>query len=293
MCLILKFKVFLLVMVLVLFFVLVFSGGVVLILKKQVDVEVKDICECLFGDCCVEFEYYVQIVMGSIQVEYDCLVNGDLNVCVEVIVCLLKIKYGKDGYIFGYDFQVVCLFCGDSLVDVGKSFCDCCDFSGVYFNCELVEVGCNGSYYVIYILLLLGNESVMVFKLFYILYLLKWDMVIGLVINFDGVEVQLVEIKQDIDECIGILIVSIVGIVGVFLVVLLVIGLVVVNVMLWLLYQICQNFDDIVVGEGDLICCLLVISYDELGELVGFFNCFVEKIYGLVWQIVGMIGDFK
>ncbi|MGA4814589.1 hypothetical protein ACPA9J_00610 [Pseudomonas aeruginosa] len=37
----------------------------------------------------------------------------------------------------------------------------------------------------------------------YTLYLPKWDMVIGSAINPDGVEAQLVEIKQDIDERIG------------------------------------------------------------------------------------------
>ncbi len=62
--------------------------------------------------------------MGSIQAEYDRSANGDLNARAEAIARLSKIKYGKDGYIFGYDSQVVRLFRGDSPVDVGKSFRD-------------------------------------------------------------------------------------------------------------------------------------------------------------------------
>ena len=54
----------------------------------------------------------------------------------------------------------------------------------------------------------------MVPKLSYTLYLPKWDMVIGSAINLDGVEAQLVEIKQAIDERIGTLIASIVAIAG-------------------------------------------------------------------------------
>ena len=289
----LKSKVLLLAMVPVLLFALVLSGGAVLILKKQADAEVKDTRERLLGDRRAELEHYVQIAMGSIQAEYDRSANGDLNARAEAIARLSKIKYGKDGYIFGYDSQVVRLFRGDSPVDVGKSFRDRRDPSGVYLNRELVEAGRNGSHYVTYTSPLPGNESVMVPKLSYTLYLPKWDMVIGSAINLDGVEAQLVEIKQDIDERIGTLIASIVGIAGVLLVVLLVIGLAVANAMLRPLHQIRQNLDDIAAGEGDLTRRLPVTSYDELGELAGSFNRFVEKIHGLVRQIAGMTGDLK
>ncbi|MBG4120534.1 cache domain-containing protein [Pseudomonas aeruginosa] len=289
----LKSKVLLLAMVPVLLFALVLSGGAVLILKKQADAEVKDTRERLLGDRRAELEHYVQIAMGSIQAEYDRSANGDLNARAEAIARLSKIKYGKDGYIFGYDSQVVRLFRGDSPVDVGKSFRDRRDPSGVYLNRELVEAGRNGSHYVTYTSPLPGNESVMVPKLSYTLYLPKWDMVIGSAINLDGVEAQLVEIKQDIDERIGTLIASIVGIAGVLLVVLLVIGLAVANAMLRPLHQIRQNLDDIAAGEGDLTRRLPVTSHDELGELAGSFNRCVEKIHGLVRQIAGMTGDLK
>ncbi len=140
----LKSKVLLLAMVPVLLFALVLSGGAVLILKKQADAEVKDTRERLLGDRRAELEHYVQIAMGSIQAEYDRSANGDLNARAEAIARLSKIKYGKDGYIFGYDSQVVRLFRGDSPVDVGKSFRDRRDPSGVYLNRELVEAGRNG-----------------------------------------------------------------------------------------------------------------------------------------------------
>ena len=283
----LKSKVLLLAMVPVLLFALVLSGGAVLILKKQADAEVKDTRERLLGDRRAELEHYVQIAMGSIQAEYDRSANGDLNARAEAIARLSKIKYGKDGYIFGYDSQVVRLFRGDSPVDVGKSFRDRRDPSGVYLNRELVEAGRNGSHYVTYTSPLPGNESVMVPKLSYTLYLPKWDMVIGSAINLDGVEAQLVEIKQDIDERIGTLIASIVGIAGVLLVVLLVIGLAVANAMLRPLHQIRQNLDDIAAGEGDLTRRLPVTSHDELGELAGSFNRFVERIHESIREVAG------
>ncbi len=48
------------------------------------------------------------------------------------------------------------------------------------------------------------------------------------------------------------------------------------------------NLDDIAAGEGDLTVALNITSQDELGELAGSFNRFVDKVHGLVRQIVEM-----
>jgi methyl-accepting chemotaxis protein len=48
------------------------------------------------------------------------------------------------------------------------------------------------------------------------------------------------------------------------------------------------NLDDIAAGEGDLTRRLAITSQDELGELAGSFNRFVDKIHGLVRQITDM-----
>ena len=55
--------------------------------------------------------------------------------------------------------------------------------------------------------------------------------------------------------------------------------------------QIKVNLDDIAAGEGDLTRRLPVTSQDELGQLAGAFNRFVEKVHGLVRQIVEMAGQ--
>lgn len=63
------------------------------------------------------------------------------------------------------------------------------------------------------------------------------------------------------------------------------------NVFLRPLQQIKANLDDIAAGEGDLTRRLPVTSQDELGQLAGAFNRFVEKVHGLVRQIVEMTGQ--
>ena len=63
------------------------------------------------------------------------------------------------------------------------------------------------------------------------------------------------------------------------------------NAFLRPLQHIKANLDDIAAGEGDLTRRLPVTSQDELGQLAGAFNRFVEKVHGLVRQIVEMTGQ--
>ncbi|WP_323166809.1 HAMP domain-containing protein, partial [Pseudomonas bubulae] len=60
------------------------------------------------------------------------------------------------------------------------------------------------------------------------------------------------------------------------------------NTILRPLHLMKANLDDIAAGEGDLTRRLAITSQDELGELAGAFNRFVDKIHGLVRQITEM-----
>ena len=222
---------------------------------------------------------------------YDGAAQGDMASRGQAIAILSKIKYGADGYFFGHDSNVVRLFRGDSPVDVGKSLADRRDPNGVYINRELVNVAKNNSYFVNYSSPLPGNESVMVPKLAYSYYLPKWDMALGTALNLDGIEAQVAEVQAEIDRRIGTIITSIVVVAAVLLLVFGVIGVWLGNAFLRPLQQIKANLDDIAAGEGDLTRRLPVNSHDELGQLAGSFNRFVEKVHSLVRQIVEMTGQ--
>jgi methyl-accepting chemotaxis protein len=49
--------------------------------------------------------------------------------------------------------------------------------------------------------------------------------------------------------------------------------------------RIASGIDDIAQGEGDLTARLEVTRQDEVGELAGGFNLFVEKLHGMITQI--------
>jgi len=125
----------------------------------------------------------------------------------------------------------------------------------------------------------------------YSYYLPKWDMALGTAINLDGVEAQIQQVQDEIDQRINTIITSIIVIASVLLLVFGIVGVVLSNTFLRPLQQIKDNLDDIAAGEGDLTRRLPINNDDELGQLAGSFNRFVEKIHGLVKQIADMTGQ--
>ncbi|RRV27732.1 methyl-accepting chemotaxis protein [Pseudomonas sp. o96-267] len=287
----LKAKVILLALVPVILFALVLSGTAARVLQSLAADEVAETRERLLQEKRSELEHYIQIALGSVKGLYDGAAQGDMASREQAITILSKIKYGADGYFFGHDSNVVRLFRGDSPVDVGKSLVDRRDSNGVYINRELVNVAKNNTYFVNYSSPLPGNESVMVPKLAYSYYMPKWDMALGTALNLDGIEAGISEVQEDIDQRIDTIITSIVVVAAILLLVFGVIGVWLGNAFLRPLQQIKANLDDIAAGEGDLTRRLPVTSDDELGQLAGSFNRFVEKVHGLVRQIVEMTGQ--
>ncbi len=287
----LKMKVVLLALVPVVLFALVLSGAAAKVLQNLAAQEVEETRERLLEESRSELQHYVQIALGSVQALYDGAAQGDMASREQAIAVLSKIKFGKDGYFFGHDSNVVRLFRGDSPVDVGKSLADRRDPNGVYINRELVNVAKNNSYYVNYSSPLPTDDSVLVPKMAYSYYLPKWDMALGTAINLDGVEAQIAKVQVEIDQRISTIITSILVIAAVLLVVFGIVGVVLSNTFLRPLQQIKNNLDDIAAGEGDLTRRLPINGDDELGQLAGSFNRFVEKIHGLVRQIVDMTGQ--
>ena len=289
----LKTKVLLLALVPIILFALILSGAAAKVLLSLATDEVRETRERLMEESHKELQHYMQIALGAVQVLYDQAEQGDTSSREQAITILSKIKYGKDGYFFAHDSNVVRLFRGDSPVDVGKSLTDRQDTNGVYVNRELVRVAKDNSYYVRYSSPLPGNESIQVPKLAYSYYLPKWDMALGTAINLDGVEAQVREVQNAIDQRVGTILTSVLVIAAILLVVFGLAGLGLANAFLRPLQQIRNNLDDIAAGEGDLTRRLPVNSQDELGLLAGSFNQFVEKIHGLVRQIVDMTGQLN
>ena len=284
----LKAKVLSLAVLPVLLFALVISLTTLFILQQQAHTEVEQTRERLLADAKATLQSYVAVAMTTIKPLYDAAAPGDNTARAQAIKLLSGIRYGKDGYFFGYDSETVRLFKANDPEGVGKSFKDNRDPNGVYVNLGLVNVAKDGTHYLQYSSPLPGNANVLVPKLGYTEYLAKWDMAVGTSVNLDGIEAQVAVVQAQVQERMEGVILSIVGVAVVVLLVIAIAGMLLANTILRPLNLMKANLDDIAAGEGDLTRRLNITSQDELGELAGSFNRFVDKIHGLVRQITEM-----
>ncbi|AVB19893.1 chemotaxis protein [Pseudomonas avellanae] len=288
----LKAKVLSLAVLPVLVFALVISATTVFMLNKQAEREVSDTRERLLSEAKATLQHYVAIAMTAIKPLYDAATPGDETARANAIKLLSAVSYGKDGYLFGYDSQVVRIFRSTSPDGLGKSFVDARDANGVYINRELVAVGKAGTHYVMYSSALPGKTEP-VPKIGYTDYLPKWDLVIGSAVNIDGIDAQVAAVRQNVEARLQEMLYSILGITALVLVVIGIIGMLLTGTLLRPLGLMKNNLDDIAAGGGDLTRRLAITSNDELGDLAGSFNRFVDKIHGMVRQITEMTGQLN
>jgi methyl-accepting chemotaxis protein len=284
----LKAKVLSLAVLPVLLFALVISLATLFILQEQAHKEVEETRQRLLSDAKATLQSYVAVAMTMIKPLYDAAAPGDDAARAQVIKLLSSITYGKEGYFFGYDSNTVRLFKANSPEGVGQSFKDNRDPNGVYVNRDLVKVAKDGTHYLQYSSPLPGNSQVLVPKLGYTEYLSKWDMAIGTSVNLDGIEAQVALVEAKVQERMEGVVLTIAGLAAVMLLVISAVGMLLANTILRPLNQMKANLDDIAAGEGDLTRRLTITRQDELGELAGSFNRFVDKIHGLVRQITEM-----
>ena len=284
----LKAKVLSLAVLPVLLFALVISLTTLFILQAQARHEVEETRERLLSDAKATLQSYVAVAMTAIKALYDAASPGDDSARAQAIKLLSSITYGKEGYFFGYDSNTVRLFKANSPEGVGQSFKDNRDPNGVYVNRDLVKVAKDGTHYLQYSSPLPSNNQVLVPKLGYTEYLSKWDMAVGTSVNLDGIEAQVAVVEAKVQERMEGVVLSIVGVAVVVLLVIAAAGMLLANTILRPLNLMKANLDDIAAGEGDLTRRLTITSQDELGQLAGSFNRFVDKIHGLVRQITEM-----
>lgn len=282
-----KTKILLLTLLPVMLFALVSGLSISGTLQSQAEQEVAQTRERLLEESRSRLKDYASIARTSVAGLYDRAAPGDLSSRALAISRLSTVKYADDGYFIGYDSQVVRLFRGDSSEGVGTNMSDRKDINGIYLNREMVAAAKNDSHFVTYSGGVVNTDKV-VPKLAYSFYLPKWDMVVVTAINLDSIEVQVAKVRADVERRIRSLMYSIAIIATVLIGIIWALALWLVGRSLRPLTLIRTQLDQIAAGEGDLTRRLPLVSRDELGQLAGSFNAFIDKIHNLVSQIVAM-----
>ncbi|MBE7376628.1 cache domain-containing protein [Pseudomonas sp. AL-54] len=282
----LKKKVILLALMPVLLLALVLCGGTAKILSDRAESEIAYTREQLLEQSRKELRHYVEVALTAIDDLYQNAADGDLSARAEAIERLSRIRFGSDGYFYGHDSEIIRLFRGTNPDGVGTSMKERRDQQGRPINADLVRAAKDGTHYLQYYSSMPGNDAVLIPKLSYNHYLPKWDLAIGTSINIDNIDAEVAKIEAQIQARIQAIVTSTLVLAAIMLAVLGVAGLALSNSILRPLQRMKDNLDDIAAGEGDLTHRLAITSRDEIGELANSFNRFVEKIHGMVRQMV-------
>ncbi|SDA69389.1 methyl-accepting chemotaxis sensory transducer with Cache sensor [Pseudomonas sp. NFPP33] len=283
-------KILLLSVIPVLLLVALLSGLTVAILNKLADEQTEAARERMHEDRRAVLANYVQIANAAIAGIYQASAPGDMRARDEAVALLKRMNFAKEDYFWGYDSQSVRVFWSDKDVRIGESFRDFRDANGLYVINELVRVARDGTHFLEYAFPVPGRDEP-VPKIGYAHYLEKWDLVIGTAVNLDDIELQVQAFEGQMHQRISSLVIDMLGLALMLLIVIVALAVWLAGGFVRPLQQIKANLDDIAAGEGDLTRRLPVTTQDELGQLAGSFNRFVEKIHDLVRQIAEMTGQ--
>ncbi|QCI12202.1 methyl-accepting chemotaxis protein [Pseudomonas putida] len=286
-----KSKLLCLAIVPALLFALILSGVASWMLQRSATTEMKEGREKLVERNRQVLKNYVDVALTTIQPLHDASTQGDMQSRDKALELLKPVKFGDEGYFFGYDTKGVRVFRGDSPAGVGTSFWNTRDPDGSYHYQTFVEVAKNGTHYIDYQAPKPGDEAVQVPKLGYTVYLPKWDLVLGSAINMDDIDAAMALEQAAVDKRTRSILVSVFVVTLVLLLATAAVGAWIANSIVRPLRVLKTNLDDIAAGDGDLTHRLAITSRDELGDLAASFNRFVEKIHGMVRQIAQMTTD--
>ncbi|MBR9868898.1 MAG: methyl-accepting chemotaxis protein [Oceanospirillales bacterium] len=205
----------------------------------------------------------------------------------EALPILRSLKFGKNGYFFGYTDNGDRVFMGNSDKDLGKNFSNLQDANGAYLIQELVKAGKQGGGYVSYYFPKPGQE-VAEEKLSYAIYLDRWNLMIGAGFYLDDVDTILADVNAASLESLDTLMIYF-ALASVVLVVLAIIfSSIVKGTVMRPLHSINESMKALSSGEGDLTSRLKVDGDHELADLAHSFNRFIDTLQKMIIEVVAL-----
>lgn len=232
-----------------------------------------------------ELRHSLDIANSLVKPLYDAAPAGASPQKTEAIALLKQLKYGKDGYFFGYDGNSVRVFSGSDNARIGDSFRDYKDVNGVFLINELVKQGQAGGGFVTYYFPRLGQGDTAYPKLSYAIWLPKWELMIGTGFYIDGIDEVVSESQAVANAHIHTTLMWILMAALAILGVMALVAVYIANKTLQPLNGLVRSLEEIARGGGDLTRRLNRTSNDEIGAVISAFNMFVDSIHTIVQRI--------
>jgi methyl-accepting chemotaxis protein len=188
----------------------------------------------------------------------------------------------RSGYFFVYQGTVnVAMPVKHELV--GKDLADTKDKNDVYVIRELGDKAKGGGGFVEYIWPKPGAGDVP--KVSYAEMIPGTDMWLGTGVYIDNITAFKGKLEQDIDAQVRSNMVTMLITAGVIFAGIITLSLFIVQGIVRSLREMIVNFRDVAEGEGDLTKRIAIRSKDEIAELAGWFNTFLEKLQRIISTI--------
>lgn len=195
----------------------------------------------------------------------------------------IRFEKDKSGYFFVSTGTTIVAHIKESLL--GKDLKDLKDKNNIYLIKELLEQAKKGGGFVTYIWDKPGKGDTA--KLSYSEMIPGSDFWIGTGVYIDNIDTAKKSVSSDISKISRSLIMKMILIAGLVFAGIVILCMVIVLGIGSSLNQMIVNFEDVAKGEGDLTKRIKIKSRDELAELGGLFNLFMEKLQGIIKQLSG------
>ncbi|NOI64761.1 methyl-accepting chemotaxis protein [Vibrio sp. 99-8-1] len=202
----------------------------------------------------------------------------------EAIAALFSIKYGKNGYFFGYDSKAIRLLQGQSEKGLGDSFWNLKDVNGFLLLQDIIKQAKNGGGYTTYYFPKPGEDKPSP-KLSYSIYVPQWDLIVGTGFYIDGVDKAMLEMEQGSDALaksalitIAIATLVIVVFVGIF-------AVIVNQSIIRPLNMFDRSIASFASGDADLTARMDNFAIPEFNQLSTNFNKFVASLQSIIGNV--------
>ncbi len=254
-------------------------------MNKVVDKDMEVLRDTLLEAHKTELRHSLDVAASLIKPLYDASSANDTPEKVQAIELLKRLKYGKDGYYFGYNGNSVRVFSGSDNAKIGESFQGYKDVNGVFLINELVKQGRAGGGFVTYHFPRQGQGETAYPKLSYAIWLEKWDLMLGTGFYIDNIDASVAEARALSEAYIHSTLMIVFAVALILLLGISLLAVYIANKTLEPLNGLVRSLEEIARGGGDLTRRLKRTSDDEIGAVISAFNTFVDSIHGMIQRI--------
>lgn len=204
----------------------------------------------------------------------------------EAMPTLKALKYGEDGYVFGYNTQGVRLLLGESEKGMGESFWTLKDKQDNLFIQSLIGNSKTGKFTTYYFPK--PGQTQALPKLSYSVYIPQWDLVLGTGFYTDDIDAVIADLEEATAQALSNTLTTIVafclllsGLVAVF-------AVAINRSILKPLTLFDDSIRSFANGEGDLTARMEAFTVPEFARLSDNFNAFVTSLQTIIKSVSGV-----